>query len=63
MTSTESAVLDALRPGGMLTLDTIAANISKPKWLVRRAAGSLRRQALAWENKAGQWQIYAAARS
>lgn len=58
MTRMESEVLDALRPGGMLTLETIATNIRKPKWLVRRAADSLRRQALVWENRAGQWQIY-----
>lgn len=63
MTALETEVLEVLRPGGMLTLDTIAETIRKPKWLVRKAAGSLRRQALAWENKAGQWQIYSAARS
>lgn len=63
MTALETEVLAALRPGGMLTLDTIAANIHRPKWLVRRAAGSLRRQALVWENKAGQWQAYRAGRT
>jgi DNA-binding IclR family transcriptional regulator len=63
MTSLESEVLAALRPGGMLTLSAIAKATGKPKWLVRRAANSLRRQSLAWENKRSQWQAYLTGRS
>jgi DNA-binding IclR family transcriptional regulator len=58
MTSLESEVLDALRPGGMLTLNAIAKATGRPKWLVRRAADSLRRQSLVWENRRSQWQAY-----
>lgn len=58
MTALESQILDVLRPGGMLTLDRIATLVHRPKWLVRRATSSLRRQTLAFENRAGQWQAY-----
>lgn len=63
MTALESQVLETLRPGGMLTLDALAKAVDKPKWAVRRAATSLRRQALVWENRAGQWQAYRAGRT
>ncbi|MFC9660861.1 hypothetical protein ACFVJ5_11540 [Nocardia sp. NPDC127606] len=57
MTKVEIEILAALRPGGMLTLETMTKTIGRPKWVVRRAAKSLRRQALASENRAGQWEI------
>lgn len=63
MTALEVQVLEVLRPGGALTLDALANAIGKPKWLVRRAATSLRKQTLAWENRAGQWQAYQAGRT
>lgn len=63
MTALECQVLETLRPGGMLTLEALTRAVGKPRWLVRRAAESLKRQALVWENKAGQWQAYHAGRA
>ncbi|GEM29740.1 hypothetical protein NN3_07470 [Nocardia neocaledoniensis NBRC 108232] len=58
MTNTlEFEILAVLRPGGMLTADTIARNLSVPKWRVMRALRALREDGAAFCNRCDQWQV------
>ncbi|WP_410877448.1 hypothetical protein [Nocardia sp. A7] len=63
MTSTLDAdVLALLRPGGMLTADTIALNLNAPKWRVVRVLHALRNNGDAFQNRRAEWQIAAGQR-
>ncbi|WP_410875719.1 hypothetical protein [Nocardia sp. A7] len=63
MTSTiEARVLAVLRPGGLLTADTIAHNLNVPLWRVVRALDSLCRNGDAFKNRRAEWQIPAGQR-
>ncbi|KAF0847806.1 hypothetical protein FNL39_103708 [Nocardia caishijiensis] len=53
----ETEVLALLRPGGMLTADTIANNLNAPRWRVVRVLQALRDTGRAFGNRRGQWQI------
>lgn len=55
-------VLNVLRPGGMLTADTIAHNLNAPKWRVVRVLNALRDKGDAFRNRRGEWQISAGKR-
>ncbi len=52
---TQQAVLDALRPGGQLSLSALAASVEKPRWRVYLAARRLRRRGLVWQYFSGLW--------
>ncbi|MFI1235069.1 hypothetical protein [Nocardia salmonicida] len=55
-------VLALLRPGGMLTADTIALNLNAPKWRVVRVLNTLRDNGDAFQNRRAEWQITAGQR-
>ncbi|MFD3426373.1 hypothetical protein [Nocardia fluminea] len=55
-TSLDADVLAILRPGGLLTADTIARNLNAPPWRVVRALHVLRRNGDAFENRRAEWQ-------
>ncbi|MFC4375735.1 hypothetical protein ACFO5K_16665 [Nocardia halotolerans] len=61
-TSLEADVLAILRPGGMLTADTIALNLNAPKWRVVRVLHALRDNGDAFQNRRAEWQITAGQR-
>ncbi|NKX86411.1 hypothetical protein [Nocardia coubleae] len=58
----EDEVFDVLRPGGMLTADTIAHNLNAPKWRVVRVLNTLRDKGNAFRNRRGEWQLSAGKR-
>lgn len=59
MTSTEAAVLRALRNGGQLTTKSLARVVNRAPWRVHLATQRLRRRGYirldSWRN---QWQVY-----
>lgn len=57
MPTIEADVLAILRPGGLLTADTIAYNLELAPWRVRRALDTLRRSGDAFQNRRAAWQI------
>ena len=61
-TTLESDVLAILRPGGLLTADTIALNLNAPKWRVVRVLHTLRDNGDACQNRRAEWQITAGQR-
>ncbi|MFI1239893.1 hypothetical protein [Nocardia salmonicida] len=61
-TSLEADVLAILRPGGLLTADTIAHNLNAPKWRVVRVLHTLRDNGDAFQNRRTEWQITAGQR-
>ncbi|MFC9659611.1 hypothetical protein ACFVJ5_05185 [Nocardia sp. NPDC127606] len=61
-TTLESDVLALLRPGGLLTADTIAHNLNAPRWRVVRVLHTLRDNGDAFRNRRAEWQIAAGQR-
>lgn len=55
LTDVERLVLDALAPGGLLTIETLAHSTGRRVHEVRRATDSLQSKNLAWVNRRGQW--------
>lgn len=58
-TALEDDVLAILRPGGLLTVDTIAQSLELSQWRVARALNALRRNGNAFQNRQSQWQLSA----
>ncbi|MFD4351427.1 hypothetical protein ACFWPX_02650 [Nocardia sp. NPDC058518] len=58
-TTLDTDVLAILKPGGLLTADTIARNLDVPPWRVVRALHVLRRNGDAFQNRQAEWQITA----
>ncbi|WP_278262215.1 hypothetical protein [Nocardia sp. AG03] len=58
----EAEILALLRPGGILTADTIARNLNAPKWRVVRVLHALRETGDAFQNRHEAWQISASQR-
>lgn len=58
-TALEDDVLAILRPGGLLTVDTIAQSLKLSPWRVSRALNTLRRNGDAFQNHQSQWQLSA----
>ena len=61
-TTLEAKILAALKPGGMLTIATIALNAQIAEWEAKRAALELQRRDFAFENLRNEWQITPAGR-
>ncbi|WP_410875564.1 hypothetical protein [Nocardia sp. A7] len=61
-TSLAADVLAILRPGGLLTADTIARNLNAPRWRVVRILHALRDNGDAFRNRRAEWQITAGQR-
>ncbi|WKG12852.1 hypothetical protein QX204_15800 [Nocardia sp. PE-7] len=61
-TTLDAEVLAILRPGGLLTADTIARNLNVSPWRVVRALHALRRNGDAFQNRQAEWQIAAGQR-
>lgn len=58
----EAEVLALLRPGGMLSADTIALNLNAPRWRVVRILHAMRDNGDAFRNRRAEWQITAGQR-
>ncbi|WP_327109666.1 helix-turn-helix domain-containing protein [Nocardia sp. NBC_01730] len=56
-TTLEADVFALLRPGGLLTADTIALNLNAPRWRVVRVLHALRDNGDAFQNRQAKWQI------
>ncbi|MGW6697532.1 hypothetical protein [Nocardia sp. NPDC055049] len=56
-TTLETDVLDLLRPGGQLTVDTIAHNLTVAPWRAARALEALRHKGDVFRNRRAEWQV------
>ncbi|WP_063012235.1 MarR family transcriptional regulator [Nocardia nova] len=56
-TVAESAVLEVLAPGGMLTARQITAQAHLTRWAARRAVGRLSARGLVWQVYRHAWSI------
>ncbi|AVH20792.1 hypothetical protein GV791_07425 [Nocardia cyriacigeorgica] len=58
-TALEKDVFALLQPGGPLTVETIAYDLSVPPWTVARALDALRHNGDVFRNRRAQWQVSA----